>query len=350
MKIAFPYNTFAGGFLESIENAFLNLGYETHKLRKYNAPLINKIVRRIEIPLIREKAINKKASDFNDDFLTQILDYKPDIFINISGSGLFPNSVKKIKEETKCLMICYIADNPCDPDPRRDQLFPMTLQYYDVFLNPEPVWDKIILNLCSNPKIIRFYGGYDPEKFFPVELNQISEEERIELDCEISFTGGSYNKSAEGAYRAGIINHLNDYNVKIWGDKGWKYRFEFMPVIKDAYQGERLSYDKLRKLYTLSKINLNLPSPQIFTSFQPRVFDIAASKGFQIIDHSDYLKDLFQGINVPTFKSINDLKEKISYYLKFPNEKKQILEEMYQVVKNEYTWENQTKILLEKII
>jgi len=350
MKIVFPYNTYPGGFLKSIEKSLKNLGHDVFTLDKFTAPLFNKLIRQIDYNPIKDYGTKIKNELFNQDFLNQILAYKPDIFINYSGTGLFPSTVKKIKEETKRLMICYVADNPCDPDPRRDQYFPMTLQYYDIFLNPEPVWDKLINNLCEKPKIIRFYGGYDPEKFYPIDERTITFEERKELECDISFTGGSYNKSAEGAYRSGILDHLTEYNVKIWGDEGWKYRFGFMPKIKAAYQGERLPYDKLRKLYTLSKINLNMPSPQIFTSFQPRVFEIAATKGFQIIDHSECLADIFKEVNVPTFKSISELKEKIRYFLKHPNERKQIVEEMYQVVKSNYTWENQTKILLEKIL
>lgn len=349
MKIAFLYNSFSGGFQHSIEKSLTKLGHETFTISKFNAPIINKMIRRIEFNSIKNYGIKVKEELFNRDFLRQMSDYKPDIFINYSGSGLFPSSVKTIKENTKCLIICYMADNPCDPHPWRDKYFPMTLQYYDIFLNPEPVWDKLIYNLCANPKIIRFYGGYDPENFFPIEKNSISIDERNELECEVSFTGSSYNKSAEGAYRSGILGAMEDYNVKIWGDEGWKYRFSFLPKIKNAYQGNRLSYEKLRKLYTISKINLNMPSPQIFTSFQPRVFDIAATKGFQIVDHSNELYNIFEKNEVVTFSSIQDLKNKINFYRNNEELRFKIVEQMYDKIKDEYTWENQIKILLQQI-
>ena len=349
MKIAFPYNTFPGGFLKAISDSFINLGYETYTLERHAPAFLNRLIRKTKfVPLVSNAALNRNKL-FNADFLKQILDFKPDVFINYSGSGLFPSTVKKIKENTKCLMICYVADNPCDPDPRRDQYFPMTLQYYDIFLNPEPVWDKLINNLCVNPKIIRFYGGYDPLKFFPIDKKSISEDEQLELECDVSFTGGSYNKSAEGGYRSGILSQLDELKVKIWGDEGWKYRFEFMPKIKEAYQGERLSYDKLCKLYTLSKINLNMPSPQIFTSFQPRVFDIAASKGFQIIDHSNELYNIFDKDEVVTFKSIAELKSKIRLYKDNEEFKTNIVEAMYNKIKEEYTWENQAKRIFQSL-
>lgn len=348
MKIAFPYNTFPGGFLKAINESFISLGHDTFTLEKYKPTTINRIIRKTKYTPMVDKAVLKQNKLFNENFLKQISEYKPDVFLNFSGSGLFPSTVKTIKENSNCLMVCYIADNPCDPEPRRDQYFPMTLKFYDVFLNPEPVWDKLIRNLCEKPKIIRFYGGYDPKTFFPVSENEISSDERNKLECDVSLTGASYNKSAEGAYRSGISNQLEEYKLKIWGDEGWKYRFEFMPKIKEAYQGERLSYDHLRKLYKLSKVNLNIPSPQIFTSFQPRVFDIAASKGFQIIDHSDELFNIFDKDEVVTFKSITELKNKIRLYKDDENFKKQIVDAMYNKIKENFTWENQIKHIIKQ--
>lgn len=350
MKIAFPFNTFPGGFLKSIETSFRDLGHDTFTTKAFHSSFLPKVLKRSKYEPLVSLASQKIKKSFNEELLKQILNFKPDIFINNSGGGLFPSTVKKIKEETNCLMITLIADNPCDPDPRRDQYFPMTLQFYDIFLNPEPVWDKIINNLCENPKIIRFLGGYDPNNFFPIKSSSISDSEYQELSCDVSFTGGSYNQSAEGAYRSGIMSQFSEYNLKIWGDSGWKYRFKFMPEIEEAYQGPRLSYEKLRKLYTVSKINLNIPSPQIFSSFQPRVFDIAAVKGFQIIDHSRYLDDVFKDIYVPTFKSIKELKEKVEYYIKHEDQKERIKEEMYKIVVENYTWQQQTKELLKKIL
>ena len=346
MKIAFPPNSWAGGFLHSIMKAFEYLGHETFMVSTFNASLTNKIQRRIPINSISEKASISQDYHYNKYILQQIKGFDPDIFFNISGSGLFPETIKEIKSK-KCLTICLIADNPCDPAPHRDKIFPMTLRYYDYLLNPEKTWNKLLLNLTPNSKIIKFYGGFDPGNFFPVD--NITEEDRIKFNCDVSFTGHSYKNSPEGAYRSGIVGLLNDFSVKIWGDKDWAYRFQYYKSLKNAYQGERLNYNELRKLYTISTINLNLPSPQILSSFQPRVFEISATKGFQIIDHSDDLYQFFNRDEIVTFKSIGELKEKINYYLQNKEEREKIKDAMYNRVKQEFTWDNQIRILLTKI-
>ena len=347
MKIAFPYNTWAGGFLKSMQKACDKLGHETHTIQKFNANIFNKIARRSFIPYHKKHAIQIKEKRYNENLIHRLSIIKPDIFFNLSGSGLSPDTVKMIKEKVKCTSICLIADNPCDPSPHRDKYFAMTLRYYDVLLNPERIWNKIILNLAPKTKIIKFLGGYEPENFYPIKYETISEEDREKYKCDVSFAGQSYKSSPEGAYRAGILGLLDDFNVKIWGDNDWIYRFQFYPSLKKAFQGSRLYHEELRKLHTVSTINLNMPSPQVFTSFQPRVFEIAATKGFQIIDHSDDLLSIFKKEEVVTFKDINDLKEKIKYYKNNEKERIRIVNAMYKKVVNKYTWEKQIQKVLQ---
>lgn len=346
MKIAFPYNTWRGGFLKSIQKACDKLGHKTYILQRFNASIFNKIARRSFISIQKKHAVQVKEKEYNKYVLQQLNIINPDIFLNISGSGLFPETVKMIKEKVKCTIVCLIADNPCDPAPHRDKYFAMSLQYYDVLLNPESVWNKIILNLAPNVKVIKYFGGYEPEIFYPIDKENISEKDKIKYKCDVSFAGDSYRSSPEGAYRAGILGLLDDFNVKVWGDDDWKYRFQFYPSLQDAYQGYRLSHEELRKLHTVSTINLNMPSPQILTSFQPRVFEIAATKGFQIIDHSEELYSIFKKDEVVTFIGINDLKEKIKFYISNKKERIRIVDAMYKKVVNEYTWEKQIQKVL----
>ena len=348
MKIAFPYNSWRGGFLKSIEKAFKNLGHETLFCQRYNPSIINKILRRVNSFNISQRANVIKNIEYNEDFFNQLEIFQPDYFFNLSGSNLFPETIKKIREELRCATICLIADNPCDPAPQRDKYFPMTLRYYDILLNPEPLWDNIINNLSSNSKIIPFYGGYDPDLFFPVNNDNISDKNVQRFSADVSFTGNSYGESPEGAYRAGILGLLEEFDVKIWGDKGWQFRFPYYPKLKEAYQGERLNYEDLLKLYKISTINLNIPSPQIVSGFQPRVFEIAAAKGFQIVDHSDDFYHIFNKDEIVTFKSFADLKEKIKFYLNHDKKRNEIDNKMYKRVVKDYTWDKQIEKAFKK--
>lgn len=349
MKVAFPYSSSRAGYLKSMEKAFVQLGFETISCKKYNTSTINKSLRKLEIFSIAKHADYKRLLDYNRDIYHQLEKHKPDYFFNYSGSNLLPETVKNIRNNLGCATICFVADNPCDPLPKRDKYFPMTLQYYDILLLPELIWSKIIRNVAPRAKIIPFYGGYDSDLFYTPDNEEITDNDKTRFGCELSFTGGSYGDSPEGAYRAGILGLLTEFELKIWGDSDWKWRFPFYPKLKESYRGNRLSYNDLRKAYAISTINLNIPSPMLFTGFQPRVFEIAACKGFQIVDHTDELFDFFDKDEIVTFKNTDDLRDKIGYYLKNEPERNRIIEKMNKKTLDKFTWEKQINLLVNQL-
>jgi Glycosyl transferases group 1 len=349
MRVAFPYNHWQGGFLDSISRAFRELGHVTLSCSKHKSSFLTKALKRVPIGWISTQTKQHIEREFNQGLLGEVVSFKPDMFVNMSGGGLYPETVKAIKQKTNCVTICIVFDDPCNPAPQRDKYFPMTLRYYDILLLPEPSWAKIIKNLTPSSKIIPFFGGYDPELFFPVSADEISDTDRIRFGADVSFTGYSYGQSAEGGYRAGILAGLDGYDLKIWGDNGWRYRFRFFPGLERAYQGARLSYSDIRKLYRVSKINLNVPSPQIFRSFQPRVFEIAAAKGFQLIDYSEELGRLVGENNTVMFRDLHDLREKVSHYLANEKEREILTNDLHEKIKERFTWKNQIRITLDQL-
>ena len=347
MKILFPYNDWAGGFLKSIEKVFIKLGNEIVVSKPTYKSWVSKNIFFNQVVFMKEYWTKKHLSEHNGSFLKSAIECKPDLLITKSGGILFPETLRKIKKKTNCKTMCIVSDNPFDS--WRDKYFGLTLPYYDIILVPERIWVQNIRNVAPNSEIHFFIGGYDKEQFFPVHDEDISQKDIDTFSCDISFTGSSYGDLGEGNYRAGVLSQLDDFNLKIWGDKGWYNRGKKSSVLSKAYQGDRLSYENLRKLYSICKININMPSPMILTTFQPRVFDIAATKGFQIVDYRSEIDNFFSKDELVTFKDTNDLKDKISYYLKHEDEREIINENLYKKVVNEFTWENQIKVLMEQI-
>ena len=351
MKFLLPFNNFVGGFMQSISDALEQSGHQVINSPQYRPEFKSRIIHRIDSHGylgLRDQIKRERFLEFNNLLVTTAGNFKPDVFFNFSGGGYQPDTIKKLKEEAGLLTMCYIADNPCDP--RRDKYFAMSLQYYDVLLYADEAWLKLLNNLAPKAKKIKFFGGYDPKLFFPQKLDSFSQALKETLTYDIVFTGGSYKETGEGGYRAGILGMLAQvgYDVHIWGDKGWDYRKQFYPALENRMHNERLPYKELRALFQLSKVYLNMPSPQILTSFQPRVFEIAAAKGFQIIDHSEELTKIF-GDEYVSFKSFDDLKEKIDYYLTRPEERTLMVDKMYNRVKDNYTWTAQLKKVLAQI-
>jgi spore maturation protein CgeB len=346
MKIFIPKISWIGNYNQYIQNAFkVNSAEVVTNSNELKSNRLIHLFKLQQITKIRTYEMHYYIKKYNEKVLQECIASKPDIFIIFNECQLIPNTIKAIKEHCRCIMVSIIGDDPWD-SIRWNTDFPHSLKYYDIIFNAEPVWNINIKNVAPKAKIYWHYGGFDPEVYFPVDKMVINSAEIENLSCDVSFTGSSYGHKAEGAYRSDILSYLTDFNLKIWGDDDWPYRFKYLPQLKNSYRGTRLSHEKLRKLYTLSKINLNLPAPQIVTSFQPRVFEIAAVKGFQIADNRPLLKKIFSEEELITFDTIDELREKINYYLNHEKERKKIVEKLYKKVAENYTW----KKWAEKII
>lgn len=344
MKIFFSHNAWKGGFISSVKKSFELAGYETSMCPKFKPPFLNRLLRKLPFKGYKKKLIMQKMQLQDSHLLEQLRLFEPDYLFMQNCGGLLPETLRTIQQDLGVKTISYIVDAPCSNNRSN---YAVSLRYNDIILNPEDSWNRILYNLAPDSKFIKFYGGYDPDNFFPMDSDKITEIERASFSNDIVFTGGSYGETPEGAYRAGILGQLAEegFNVTIYGDEGWKYWSRYYPELANSYKGGRLNYDELRKVLTLSKMYINMPSPQIATSFQPRIFELAACKCFQILDYSKDYSDIFDENRIATFKNFNELKEKIKFYSKYPEERQRITDYMYSVVNGKYTFNNQIKLL-----
>lgn len=349
MKIFIPNIRWIGNFDRYINKAFSESGAEVETNRNnFNLNKYIHFLKLHQIDKIRTWELQYYLKQYNTKLYNDCVSYKPDVFLTFNSGRLYPHTIEAIKHHCKCIMVCIVADDPWD-SIRFVTDFPHSLKYYDFIFSGDPIWSTNIRKVAPEAKIYWQYGGYDPGTYYPIDRDTIDDDDREKYTCELSFTGSSYGSKAEGAYRSDILGYLTNYDLKIWGDDNWPYRFKFLPQLKMKYKGSRLPYDDLRKLYTLSKINLNLPAPQVLTSFQPRVFEVAAVKGFQIADYRPLIRKLFTENELITFDSIGELREKIIYYLNNDKERSEITERLNKKVVENYTWKHWAQRILKLI-
>lgn len=347
MKISAVVGLWVGNLFNQFIKAFENLDVDVNYI-KVDDPKRNLLKKLYlhHIVDVRDYISKKENEDFNRRLFDSVCENKPDLLFVMNETGLETLTLAKIKNSCRCKTAVWIADNPFDSS--RFTYLPMNLKFFDYIFVSEGIWIPQIEKVAPYSQVIKIVsgGGYDKTIFYDEPLVLESVENKW-AHCLISFTGESYNLKAEGAYRAQILEYASNYDLKFWGDSGWKLRFKYHPNLKNCYQGGRLNYEELRKLYKTSLINLNMPAPQIITGFQPRVFEIAACKGFQIVDWREELNELFSDEELVTFKSIPDLLEKIDYFIKNPEKRTPYIEKMYTKVLNNYSWEQRAKEILE---
>ncbi|HAV42826.1 TPA: hypothetical protein DCX15_02255 [bacterium] len=327
----------------------------------------------------------------------RILRLRPNLVLANNHMGL--NS--QLCEELKIPHACWLEEDPFYWVRKKD------VSPYRILF----VYDKAYIPRLKGMgfKEIHFLPlSTDPEHFKEVSL---SEEEIRRYGCELSFAGGSYYKSfeiiedllgkwgepkirmisdetirfqsnnlslhiwdvmetfqhkykypipfadEEGAimfgrllagaatslYRGRLINSLNEFDFHLYGDEGWKN------LLRDGrikFYGS-LPYEELPRLFTASKINLNLTTTPIKTSLTQRPFDVLACGGFVLSDYRQDIQSLLEiDKEIVYFRAEEELKEKIDYFLKHPRERREIAKRGQRRVLGEHTY----KYRMERLV
>lgn len=138
----------------------------------------------------------------------------------------------------------------------------------------------------------------------------------------ISFIGNSRN-----VYRDSVKTILDGgYRLNIWG-KGWS------KIIPDEYQNKVsikwINNSELRKVLRASKIIINDHWPDMrkegFISM--KTYEFMANKAFFITDKVMYVDEIGQFV---TYETNEELKSKLNYYLSRPEERRIIVDSLYE--------------------
>ncbi|MBR5598244.1 MAG: glycosyltransferase [Lachnospiraceae bacterium] len=99
-----------------------------------------------------------------------------------------------------------------------------------------------------------------------------------------------------------------------------------------------VNYEKeMPYVFHNSKINLNITSKTIESGIPLRVFDILSCGGFCITNYQPEIAEYFtDGEDLVMYSSMEDLVEKVAYYLEHEEERKQIAQNGYEKLKRNY--------------
>jgi len=185
----------------------------------------------------------------------------------------------------------------------------------------------------------------DPVIHAPVEL---SIQEKEFFGSKVSFVGAGYHN------RQQLFASLSDLPFKIWGTE-WPTCRPFDKLVQA--EGKRITPEDYVKIFNASEINLNLHSSTERDGVDPngdfvnpRTFELASAGAFQLVDKRTHLPELFtDGEDIVTFTSREDLREKIDYYLRHPEEREKITKKAQARVYREHTYAHRMQEMLSII-
>ncbi|OIP76652.1 MAG: hypothetical protein AUK48_05515 [Oscillatoriales cyanobacterium CG2_30_44_21] len=157
-------------------------------------------------------------------------------------------------------------------------------------------------------------------------------------------------------FRGEIISRLTSGNIDIIGGDprylhGYQDGFQTINKPNVKYHKPTNNDEVIRSIYASSKINLNITSLQFDSTVINRVMDVAAAGGFILTDWRSDLPSFTSVHKEISYKSIEELNEKASYYLHPDHQKEriEIADTLHHEVSEKYTYINVVQDIILKI-
>ncbi len=135
--------------------------------------------------------------------------------------------------------------------------------------------------------------------------------------------------------RERILNRLaRHFNVTL-------YTRSDVTALPDVHcRGGVSTLTEMPKVFQASKINLNMTIRPIETGLSLRVWDILGCGGFLLTNYQSEIPDFFEiGKDLETYESMEELEQKIQYYLTHEEERVEIAINGYEKVARHHTYE-----------
>ena len=214
--------------------------------------------------------------------------------------------------------------------------------YYDAFF----FFTEEFVSIAKNKGFNAFYFPHAVNDYVFKKI-YLSDSERKKLSCDLVFVGAWQRP------RQAVIDAISKMKVdmRIIGPK-WRKRNIMNPAILKSIKGKWLHESKVVKQYLAAKIVLNINSWFSKKKFgiNQRVFDVPACGAFLLTDYVKEIETFFKpGIEIETYSSIEELVDKIHFYLKHDNVRDKIARKGYERAQRLPTWRDRARDLAKYI-
>lgn len=140
-------------------------------------------------------------------------------------------------------------------------------------------------------------------------------------------------KIAEIERRRALIELSKYYRVNVYSNS------DVSDLLRIQYCGSVDYWSEMPKVFHASKINLNFTIPNIKSGIPLRIWDVLGSGGFLLTNYQAEIPYYFEeGKDLVCFDGIDDLREKVGYYLNHEEERQEIACNGYRKVKEKHSY------------
>ncbi len=316
------------------------LKQEGHLVEVFEAPAFNSAYDSLTNLKVTTDRLSYLQNSFlnvvSQSILAKVESFEPDMVLAMAQAPLNHQALKRLRRDNVVTAMWFVEDY---------QLFTYWKSFaplYDIFAVIQKGAFFEELQSIGQPNALYLPLAAQPDFHKPVALSSV---EKSKFGSDVSFMGAGY-PNRRMAFRE-LVNH----NFKLWGTE-WDGDHVLEPLVQ--LNGARVSPEECVKIFNATKVNLNLHSSiqsQDLVTFgdfvNPRTYELAACGAFQLVDSRSLLTEAFTDDELATFSSIDELMEKIDYFLGNPDERAVYATNARQRVLADHTYGNRMRSLLE---
>jgi spore maturation protein CgeB len=250
---------------------------------------------------LRNRRLLEKAATFRPDVLWMVGDNKV----------IYPDTLATIKRETGCKIVYSTGISPVVfslPIERR------AARLYDLVLVNDYYHGIQWLELGAKQMECLPISACDPDFHHPYEL---TEAQRRDYTCDIAFVGTLVPDNLY-SNRVRALEALRDFDLGIWSVH------DVPASLKQNFRGYALGEDML-EVFSAAKMTINIHGDFMRYGGNMRTFEAAGVRVFQIADNLPGTHQWFtEGETIVTYHDIDDLRQKVAYYLSHDAEREAI--------------------------
>ena len=151
-------------------------------------------------------------------------------------------------------------------------------------------------------------------------------------------------KIAEIERRRALIELSKHYRVNVYSNS------DVSDLLRIRYCGSVDYWSEMPKVFRMSKINLNFTIPNIKSGIPLRIWDVLGCGGFLLTNYQAEIPYYFkEGEDLVCFDGLEDLCEKVGYYLEHEEERKRIAWNGYHKVREKHSYIERIHTILDTV-
>lgn len=273
--------------------------------------------------------------EYNDLILDVASAFKPDFLFVFKGTFVEADTLKKLREMDILLYNYY-------PDPTvyaYGNIIPRALPEYDCLFYTKKFFYRDVSSKLSIRKSVFIPHGYDPDIHCIPELDK-RDIEQFSHDVIFIATYTQYKEELLNS----LIKINPDIDLRIYGNL-WNEKSTTSTLSKHI-EGFALEGTSYAKAIAAARINLGIMSGILHGASQgdkttTRTYEIPSCGGFMIHERNDEVLSLFEeDKEIVCFSTVEELAQKIDYYLKHSDQRKAIASAGYKRCVPDYSYDN----------